>query len=172
MKIEEFACLFSEFKRSAFRLETLQQYSVDFEQQALRKFLEGEPLPESAPNAEWVELVRGNVTAGKAMARVHLLTNPLTPYARFEIEWGYYFSAQAGEEIRFCFSNEPGLRKLGDFWLFDDTIAVTMHYGGRGEFIGPELVPSSKIDQFVEARDVAVSKSIRLQAYLAGQRQS
>jgi hypothetical protein len=172
MKIEDFSSLFSEFKRSAFRLETLQTYSVEFEAKALAQYLDGQPLPTVAPNSDWVELVARNLAAGKTMSRVHTLRTPLTPYARFEIEWGYYYSAQAGEEIRLCFVDDAVHQRVGDFWLFDDSIAVRMQYGERGEFIAPALVPQADLSTYLAARDLSVSKSVKLQEYLAAQRRA
>jgi len=62
--------------------------------------------------------------AGKTVERVHLGGGELTPYLRFE--WGYAYSAEAGEEI-FLLEHPDPQRLFGDLpvhdsWLFDDAV--------------------------------------------------
>lgn len=55
---DEFAQLFREFEHAAFRLETLQQYAVDYEVEPIRQFLAGAPMPDDPSKNEWCELIR------------------------------------------------------------------------------------------------------------------
>src|SRR5688500_481994 len=72
--LQEFGRAFWDFRRSAFRLETLPQYLVDSEKEPFAEFLAGRPLPPpEAENAEWRDIVATNVAAGKTMQRIHVL---------------------------------------------------------------------------------------------------
>ena len=145
MELDEFAKLFATFQRTAYRLELLPQYLVGQEAEDLGRFVAGAPLPLD-PNSAWCEQVRAATTAGKRHERVRLLPRPITPYVRFEIEWGYVYSAVAGEEISVLDATAvpegTGSDRV-DFWLFDDSIAVSMMYDGDGRFLRPELADAS-----------------------------
>lgn len=76
------------------------------------------------------------------MQRVHVVTEPLTDYARFEVAWSYAYSVAAGENVRIIPLAEgeawPADIPLSDFWLFDDTEFFSMHYEADGTWIGVE----------------------------------
>ena len=139
----EFSHLFSSFSTSAFRLETLPEYRVEGEAEELALFLQGKPLPPDG-NEGWCRIVAAATQAGKRMQRVHVIPRRLTPYLRFEIEWGYLYSAEAGEEILLLPHDSPdqvfGTWPLHDFWVFDDRIYVRMHYDEAGGFLFASLV--------------------------------
>lgn len=175
MEPDEFAGLFKSFQRSAFRLETLSYYAVEGELELLfRRFLEGEPRPpleEWAAGKGWVDLVSGGIAAGKAFQRVHLIRGPLTDYLRFEIEWGYLYSAPLGEEFRILsIGQDETLDDLPheDFWLFDDNLAISMVYDDEGRFVGAmAVVDSAALETYRRRRDSALARSVPLEEYLA-----
>jgi hypothetical protein len=176
----EFGGLFQSFTASAFRLETLSEYRVEESAQKVELFLKGTPLPPDGNDA-WCQLVSAARTAGKRMSRVHVIPRRLTPYLRYEIEWGYVYSAEAGEEILLLPHDQPGelfaTWPLPDFWLFDDGTnrrsCVRMHYDATGRFLFGQLVTDpSEIDTYRRARDVAIAHAVTLQQYLAEQRNS
>jgi len=137
----DFSSLFQSFQQEAFRLETLDQYLVPQEEQELSRFFSGEPLPERK-NKQWCELIRKNIDRGARMRRVHVLNLPLSPYLKFEIEWGYVFSLAAGEEILIVDRKNlpPQLpdEAAHDFWLFDDRVLVWMRYDEEGRIVALE----------------------------------
>src|SRR4051794_34587810 len=92
----KFGHQFESFKRSAFRLESLDHYSVPEEAVDYHRFLRGEELPTSTED-EWAQFVKKSVAQGKFIQRVHVVPAQLTPYLRYEIEWGYLYSSVAGE---------------------------------------------------------------------------
>jgi len=67
------------FERSAFRLEVQPAYTMPAEQDSVRRFLTGEPMPEGH-NSEWHATVRANIARGKTMQRVRVVRRPLTDY--------------------------------------------------------------------------------------------
>ncbi|MGW3045791.1 DUF6879 family protein [Kitasatospora sp. NPDC001159] len=153
---EEFEKLFSNFRQEAFRLETLDDYTGSSNAESIRSFLAGEPQPADY-NQEWVDEVRGNVESGKRMYRVHILSRPLTPYLRFELGWGYAKNATAGEEFFILdTTDKPNpIEGVPDFWVFDESTAVSMEYGAGGSFVGAEAQPA--VAKWLEYRDIALS---------------
>lgn len=141
MDDSEFDRLFTEFRTCAFRLEVLPAYNVPEEANDLAAFVAGEPLPPST-DEDWLQFVADAVAGGKRIERVRIVPSALTPYIRFEIEWGYVFNDRAGEEIRFLLPNALSLPEdsLQDFWMFDDTIAVRMNYDDEGTYLGVSAV--------------------------------
>ncbi len=148
--------LFSEFKESAFRLELLPQYIVKSEEDDFAAFRRGESESKEK-NASWVEYVREQCSHGKTMERVHIIPRELTDYLRYEILWGYVFSAEAGEKIFFVYEDGVPSRisptNLQDYWLFDSEVALFQKYDEEGRWLGGELV---------EARcDIELCKKVR-----------
>jgi hypothetical protein len=128
---EEFGAAFdSKFWRSAFRLELLDRYVAANEAEPLRRFRSGEPQDPSW-REPWAQYVRTALRAGKQMARVHVVDEPLSEYLEFELTCGYPSSVAAGEDVRILprptWSSHLWLPER-DFWLFDDGEAVVMIY--------------------------------------------
>lgn len=172
---EQFGSLFDCFEREAFRLELRDHYSVDTEREEFARYLRGEPLSEHQ-NRGWCEYVRSMVQQGKKVSRVHIMSMPLTPYLRFEIDWGYVFSSTAGEEI-FLLPRpkltDVSILRFGDFWLFDKEQLVRMDYTGEGAFRHAEF--DNDPDSLQRARSIRerlMVEAIPLRQYLAQQRSS
>ncbi|MGW6389500.1 DUF6879 family protein [Streptomyces sp. NPDC055103] len=155
--------LFGSFQREAFRLETLADYSRSGSVDAYRMYLDGLPKPDDY-NADWLADVRTHTTAGRRMYRVHVLARPLTPYLRFELGWGYVTNATAGEEFFILDVTEqpsplpPG---VGDFWLFDDTVAAPIRYDEAGGFLGADVLADDRGPEYVTYRDTALAHAVR-----------
>lgn len=169
----ELSTLFKTFSRSAFRLETLPQYLVDSERDSFAAYLAGQALPSPRTGGlkDWDDLIRKNLADGKSMSRIHILPEKLTPYLRYEIEWGYFFSATAGEDIRLILPNAPGhvrSQAKEDFWLFDDEVAVFMVYDQEGRFIrGERELDADSVRECRRIRDLLLPYSIPLREYVA-----
>jgi hypothetical protein len=178
----EFGALFESFRAGAFRLETLPEYRVESEAAQLELFLQGKPLPpESSVQAEWRRLVSSSARDGRPVRRVHVIPRRLTPYLRFEIEWGYLYNAEAGEQIMLLVHDHPGQLfgtwPINDFWLFDDGAAtcacVRMHYDPEGRFLfGQRVTDPADLAACRRARDIAMAHAVPLQRYLAEVRNS
>lgn len=172
---EEFGFLFDRFEREAFRLESRDHYSVDSEREEFARYLRGEPLSERK-NRGWCEFVRSAVQSGRKISRVHVMRVPLTPYLRFEIDWGYVFSNAAGEEI-FLFPQQKladaSISELGDFWLFDNKQLIRMDYDAAGAFQHAELIDDPKsLEKARSIRERLIAEAIPFRQYLAQQRSS
>lgn len=171
MNPEDFAACFDNFHQSAFRLETLQQYAIAEEDERMRAFREGLPRPErSVRTSEWLRRVAVTTAAGKSWSRVHLISEPLSEYLRYQLI-GYVESAAAGEEIRLAWDT-PDLPDVGDFWLFDadteDASAVFIRYDEDGAVLGFEgATDPAAIAHLREVRDLVWSRSWSLAEQLA-----
>lgn len=171
---QEFGNLFESFGETAFRLETLDVYTVPREAGEYGRFLAGEFLP-STNEHEWAQFVRRSVQQKKSIQRVHAISLPLTPYLKYEIEWGYLYSSLAGEDI-FLMDREtmpPSIRAMKDFWLFDKTIMVVMQYDAAGHFLRGELEDSpTAIADGLHAITDLVSRAVPLKSFLAKMRRA
>jgi hypothetical protein len=96
------------------------------------------------------------------MYRVHILSRPLTDYLRFELGWGYTRNAEAGEEFFILDTTEQPnpLPEAPDFWLFDETTPVVMHYDETCAFTGREVLPEKRAAEFVAYRDTALAHAV------------
>ncbi|WP_369689886.1 DUF6879 family protein, partial [Nocardiopsis alborubida] len=99
---------FDAFSDYAFRLETLPVYGVTSEDEEFKRFLAGEPRPdEELTDSPWLHRVRRFTTSGRRVERVHVVTQPLSDYLRYEMEWGYDFNIVAGEDVRIIETETP-----------------------------------------------------------------
>ncbi len=175
MDLAEFDQLFDGFEHYAFRLETLPVYRVDEEAHFLDSYLSGDPLPPDGHGQEWAEFVRNCEANSKYVERVHLLPPVLTPYLRYEIEWGYTYGAAAGERIFLLLPDAPAeVLEVAteDFWLFDGDEGVRMLYESDGQFVGVEKIPEPDLERARQVRELVLQASIPLRTYLAGFRSS
>jgi hypothetical protein len=165
---------FEEFTVSAFGLETLRAYAAPGEQDRVRAFRSGLPLPaRSAPASRWLARVAATTATGKSWHRVRVLDRPLSEEECYRL-LGYRECAEAGVVIRIADrSSCPALAPLArDFWLFDaDTtrpFAALLNYDHAGEFLGAAVTTDpAVIMACVTARNLARQHSVPLSAYLA-----
>lgn len=177
MSFEDFDAYFDQFHTSAFRLETLQHYAVDEEDERLAAFRLGLPRPErSVRTSPWLRRIAVTTAAGKHWQRVHVVDHPLSEYLRYQMA-GYIESAAVGDEIRIADrAKSPELSGLGpDFWLFDvDTavaFALLMRYDDSGHFLGfDHTTDAHDIARCARQRAIALSHSLSLNTYLASAR--
>ncbi len=111
------------FEHAAFRLELLDRYDSPGTQQRVQRFLAGQPDDPSA-RAGWDALIAGARAAAKIMSRVHVVSEPLTGYLRFELDF-YRGSVAAGEDVRIL----PRTRAAGlDLPGFDRCSSARGHH--------------------------------------------
>ena len=165
---------FEVFTVSAFRLETLRAYAAPGEEDRLRAFRRGLPLPERpARTSRWLRRIAATTAGGKSWHRVRVLDRPLSEHESYRL-LGYRESAEAGEVIRIADrSGSPALAPLArDFWLFDADaarpFAALMNYDHAGQYLGTTVTTEpAVIMACVTARNLAQQYSVPLGAYLA-----
>ena len=166
---EEFGRLFETFVRSAFRLELLDSYTVPEEAMEYRRFLDGEATP-STTEDDWAQFIKKSAGQNRVIQRVHIVPAPLTPYLKYEIEWGYVYSSVAGEEIYLAERKDvdPNVLGLKDFWLFDRKVLVIMYYDDTGRFLHAEREDAlEKIKDYADIADSLLAIASPLKVFLA-----
>lgn len=151
---------FRSIRSSAFRLETLQEYAEPSEREALAAFRRHEEVSGDYIRS-WCDMVRMHTSAGKSMARVHLVQMPLSDYLRFEIEAAYTLTAAAGESIQLLDAANVAPELLNclssDFWLLDDARVMVQHYNAFGALMNSSLtMDRDTVAHFQKVRDSVV----------------
>lgn len=160
------------FRYSLFRLETLQSYSGSSEDEALAEWRRTGTIPLTEELRQWCERIQRRVKDGCRAQRVHVVTEPLTDYMRFELA-SYEPNVEAGEDVRVIPVRDDrqwptDVPSGADFWLIDGRQLWSMQYAPDGEWLGADLVTDPQ--QIVDAcatRDAALAQSISWRDYHA-----
>ncbi|MEV6485037.1 DUF6879 family protein [Streptomyces sp. NPDC051576] len=155
-----------DFKRSAFRLEVHQTYTMPAESETFHSFLAGKPMPEGF-NGAWHKTLRDHATAGRTMTRAKIVRRPLTPCSRYSFAWGIPGNVDAGEDYRIIDVTEkgnPGLPEQ-DFWMFDETTVVHLNYRPDGTQVNRELIQEPDVEKYLAWRDLALEIAVPFSAY-------
>ncbi|WP_129840153.1 DUF6879 family protein [Streptomyces sp. RFCAC02] len=160
---DNWAAKFRDFRREAWRLETLPQYLVPQEAEEFTAFKAGTRFPGPYEDS-WTQMVRT-----RQVGRVHIVSRPLSDYLRFEFERYYQHQASAGEDIRILdiTGRENPLPNVQDFWMFDQSTVVLMHYEPDGKQIGRELYDGDPA-QFIKYQRIAQAESVPFLEYMKG----
>jgi Family of unknown function (DUF6879) len=155
------------FQHRVFRLETLDWYDAPNEREPYGRFLAGQPV-DPAWREPWKRLVRDVRASGRTMSRVHVVSEPVDDYIRFELLHGYPANVEAGEDVRIL-GREIAAQLIipdTDFWLFDDDLAAELDYDGEGRVDHVRLTrhPSA---MFGFSRDTALKHAVPLAQYVA-----
>lgn len=160
--------LFTEIGESWFRLETLQQYDVDYEASGFAEFQRTGRVGGGDP--EWQELVRDHASHGRSLRRVHLVREPLTDYLRYELAI-YALNNAAGEDIRILPASESlpsSLRGASDFWILDDREVWAIQYDHAGRFVAADGTSDpALLARCQQQRDDALRSSMPIAEYRA-----
>lgn len=168
----EFSIPAHRFRYSAFRLETLQDYDGSGEDEEIAAFLAGRPRPPLDPEHEqWASVLRDHRRSGRVVQRVHVVTEPVSDYARWELTWGYAPSVEAGEDIRIIpvrgGEGWPLDVPQHDFWLFDACELYDMHYDPGGMWLGVEPVTDpARVAAACHWRDAALHHAVAWRRYM------
>jgi hypothetical protein len=136
--VPPFSELIAATTRTAVHLETRDAYTPD--DPLYLGWLEGKPVPEPAL-PDWYELVRAQVARGIRFRRARIVSEPLSPFLRFEHGMTSGMNIAAGEDVRWLPRRlTPGLCvPLCDFWVFDDRLVRFGYFAGNGTFLEHEL---------------------------------
>lgn len=165
----EFEQLFADVQQSWFRLETLQNYDMHSDRDAIPTFLRGESVRELP--ASYFTITEQHVAAGRTLSRVHVVEEPHTDYMRYELAQ-YAQNVAAGEEVRIA-SVARGewpskLPRAHDYWLFDDRDLWLMEYDDEHRLLAVELTNDpAALAQHRSWRDAALAVSIPYADYTA-----
>jgi hypothetical protein len=176
MTPDDFNAPFDQFRSTAFRLETLQRYTVAEEVERIEAFRRAAPRPDrSVRTSQWLRRIAVTTAAGRRWSRARLVELPPSEYVRYQLR-GYVESAACGEEIRLAIADDrPELQvaaKTGDFWLFDggtsSANAIALHYDQAGRPTGNELITDPQaLGHMEELRTRVWEAAEPLNAFLA-----
>ncbi|MFI1032004.1 DUF6879 family protein [Streptomyces sp. NPDC020951] len=127
--------LFRLAKRSAVHLEMRDGYmQSDPEYVAWRNGSRGTSRYLDQATSPWLALMRDTTGRGVTIRRARIVSEPVTDYIRFEhhVTTG---NVAAGEQVRWLPRRRASDIALpgNDFWLFDDSLVVFLHFTGDGE---------------------------------------
>ncbi|GGX65018.1 hypothetical protein GCM10010358_19240 [Streptomyces minutiscleroticus] len=139
-----FEDLFRSARRSAYHLEMRDAYGLDDD---YREWASGNRFDPAERWPWWIELVSAAVNRGVAVHRARIVSEPVSPYVRYEYELTGGHNVKAGEAVRWLPRRQAsGLALPGnDFWLFDDESVLFNHFAGDGTMTGEELVTDPTI---------------------------
>ena len=163
----DFSKLFLEFNKEAFRLELLQDFNIPDEEKDFKTFRSGVLKPTPNSNAYWHDLIIKANNKSARFKRVRLIEEPLSIYTKFEIAWGYLDNIPVGEHVYII--SPAQIEKMAekvpaliDYWLFDETICIIMHYDLIGRFLGAFRLPEDFISTYIDLKNYALSVGISL----------
>ena len=131
------------YAREAVHVEMRDLYATDIERDRFHTWLRGEQL-DPGSEAEWwrpwFELMDRNVRAGKSLRRLRVVSEPVTPYIRFE--WlDAAKLVESGEDVRWLPRRNASTLLLpgNDYWMFDRETVVFTHLSGDGHVLDHEI---------------------------------
>lgn len=176
MTPEDFDAFFDNFRKTAFRLETLPSYDVGdvgAEATRIRAIKEHLPVPERSVRSDpWLARIARTTldsAAPKQWQRVRVVDEPLTEYQRIELV--ALVEAQAAGDENFLVSRAV-VGDVPDMWLFDagrrQAHAIVMDYDDDGHWLGCQLVTDRPaLDRLEQAWERALTAAEPLNFFLA-----
>lgn len=158
---EEFNRLLAGYSRSAFRLETLDAYALDYERADFESFLATGTVNPLEVDwwRPWLDQVAQLTREGRVMSRVRILAEPPSDYQRWLMAADPWH-AEAGERISYLArsrAREAGLPLEHDWWLLDDAAVIVMRFTATGEIDGKTLINEpGEVARYQRWRDLAV----------------
>ncbi len=139
---EQFDELFENYRYTARRLEPRDRYNTGLSTEPLRHYLSG-GLTDYSFMDRWTGKVGRWTSQGKRMARVRVVSEPLTDDARFSLHVAR-LNVAAGDEIRYLPRQRARELELGlpdeDCWIFDATTGLIIHFDEDDRPTGHELI--------------------------------
>ena len=117
-------------------------YATNIEKDRFQTWLRGDPLDSEAEAKwwrPWFELMKRINEAGKTLRRLHVVSEPVTDYIRFE-GLGAAQLVRAGEDVRWLPRRNASKLLLpgNEFWMFDrETVAFTRFPGCAAALVRP-----------------------------------
>ncbi|SEB61020.1 hypothetical protein SAMN05428945_0618 [Streptomyces sp. 2224.1] len=164
---DEWRAKFRDFRMEAWRLETLPRYLVPQEAEEIEEFRAGKRIDPEIFSCDYTERLRKQGSEGRRQGRVHVVTHPLSEYLDFEFSRYYRPHVRAGEDIRILdvTDRENPLPEVQDFWMFDRSTVVLMHYEPDGTQISREVYEGDPAP-FIEYQRIAVAESVPFLEYV------
>ncbi|MGL5828483.1 MAG: DUF6879 family protein, partial [Angustibacter sp.] len=131
---------------SFFHLETRDSYGTEVELPHFARWKTGQ-YDDLAWLDWWLEMLDRHRAAGRVCRRVRIISEPLSEYQQWTHSHVKEFT-DAGEEIRYLprtLLTATLIPGSGDFYVFDETTVLFLHYSGEGINVGFELTEDPQI---------------------------
>ncbi len=140
LELTDFAELIGSCTTQALHLEMRDAYTPS--DPSFRAFTgDGPAYDRTLRESSWHALISPAVARGVSVRRARIVSEPVTPYIRFEHSVTGSMNLAAGEQVRWLPRRHASDLCLpgNDFWLFDDRLVRWHHFAGNGEHLFDEL---------------------------------
>jgi hypothetical protein len=143
-------------QRSAVHLEMRDSYTPD--DPSFVAWQGGPSYDRIGREAAWHALIGDARERGVIVRRARIISEPVTPYIRFEYDVTDSMNVAAGEQVRWLPRRHASDLALpgNDFWVFDDQLVRFGHFAGDGTVIGHELSSDPTVIKLCATAFVAV----------------
>jgi hypothetical protein len=117
------------------RVEALDYYDSEGDHPQIDQWQAGEPVQLTDGWKGWLDGVRDRANLGITQRRVHVLTEPLSEYLRFELGVHYTANSAAGEQIRILTVPQLNRWEIPDIYVVNGERVAIMTYDLKGAFI-------------------------------------
>lgn len=146
-------------KTDLLRVQTLGSYGAATDGNDFHRYLSGAAYPESPARDEWFAQLRAEAAAGRIRRNLHIVREPITPYLRYAMEWGYVYNIAAGQECRILTVGDTTaaahLFKVGDFNVVEGLAVVRLRYDDNGTRIGAVKVSADAAESYAALAELA-----------------
>ncbi|MGW5093488.1 DUF6879 family protein [Streptomyces nodosus] len=167
--LDEFDGLFTQFKHSAWRLESRRRYASDEQTETYQQFTRGEPVNWEGVDAEWCVERRQQIALGKRFERVRIVDTPPTPGQLYLLD-NARRNSSVGETIyslRRANADHLAL-PAEDFWLFDSRLVALLNFDDADQLLDVELITEpAAVLRYAQARDAAMHHAIPYEEFAA-----
>lgn len=167
--LDEFDRLFTQFKHTAWRLETRRRYASDEITETYAQFTRGESVNWEGVDAEWCAERREQTALGKRFERVRIVDAPPTAGQLYLLDNARRNSA-VGEDIRSLWRSDAQRLQLPeeDFWIFDSRLVALLNFDDADNLISVELITEPvEVNRYVQARDAAAHYAVPYETFAA-----
>ncbi|MFH9589160.1 DUF6879 family protein [Streptomyces luteogriseus] len=168
--LDEFDRLFTQFKHTAWRLESRRRYASDEVTDTYAQFVRGEPVDWTGRDAEWCAERREQTALGKRFERVRIVDNPPTPGQLYLLD-NARRNSSVGEDIRQLWRADAERLQLPeeDFWIFDSRLVARLNFDGDDNLVNVELITEPvEVNRYVQVRDAATHYAVPHETFAAG----
>ena len=155
-EVPPFEELIAGTQRSAVHLEMRDAYVPD--DPSFIAWQGGPPYDRTQREADWHALAGGALARGVVMRRARIISEPVTPYIRFEYDVTDSMNIAAGEQVRWLPRRRASDLALpgNDFWVFDDRLVRFGYFAGDGTRLGHEVTDEPAVVKLCAAAFEAV----------------
>ncbi|MBW8794842.1 MAG: hypothetical protein JF597_14910 [Streptomyces sp.] len=167
--LDEFDRLFTQFKHTAWRLETRRRYASDETTGTYAQFTRGEPVNWDGVDAAWCAERREQTALGKRFERVRVIDSPPTAGQLYLLDNARRNSA-VGERIFNLWRQDADRLALPaeDFWLFDSRLVARLNFDAADNLLNVELITEpAAVLRYVQARDAAMHLAVPYDQFAA-----